>query len=163
MSFDIFRTVSRKVSPFYSFRSSPLLLVVLLVACSGTAATDTPIDREVAVNAQLEASSVDVTALVAQIEDVAFRFGGRIVRQDATDIELAVPVAVWPEAFAQLRQLPEVTGGEQVWGQDITDQVARLTTELAAATGEEAAALRARLAFREERVADAVIVIRIAR
>lgn len=151
------------MSTVYPFRLFPLLLVVVLVACSGTVATETPTDRKVAVNAQLEASSVDVTLLAAKIDEVASRFGGRITRQDATDIELAIPVEVWPEAFVELRQFPEVTGGEQVWGQDITDQVAALQAELAAATGDGAARLRAQLAFRADRVANAVIVIRIAR
>lgn len=157
--FDIFRMISDNTKNVYIFRIFPILFVVLVSPGCGPSAGEGEVDRYVATNAQLDAVTDDVDAFVGDLTALAARHGGELSRRPGS-VTLRVPVERWPEVFAELRALPEAGGGEQVWGQDVTDQIIELERDLATADGEEATALRARLDYRLDRVARAVIVVR---
>ncbi len=134
------------------------LVLLLLVAC--TEARHETEERFVATNAQID--MVESPDLEHEIRDLATSFGGTMTISERS-YELRIPVADWTEAFSALQRHPASVGGEQVWGQDITDQVLRLSQELASASGPKAADVEERLAYRADRVARAVIVVRIRR
>jgi len=161
MAFDIFRTVSQHRSTVYPFRIFPILFIVFALGLGGCGDSTTESERLVATNAQMDAVSGDVEAFVNDLTGLANRFGGEMVGRDAAGVELRIPAVRWAEAFEELRAWPEATGGERIWGQDITDQVNEILRELEEATGDEAALLRAKLAFRMDRIERAVIVVRI--
>lgn len=154
--------VSRNRSTVYPFRIFPILFVSVLVSGCGVSDIDT--NRQVAVNAQLDAISGDPASFIDDLTTLANSYGGDISSRalaDPASAEMRIPVARWPEAFADLRVRREAAGGERVWGQDITDQISKLEAELESATGEEAARLRASLDFRFDRMERATIVVRI--
>ena len=160
--FDIIRMISDNTKNVYIFRIFPILFVVLVSSGCGPSAGEGEVDRYVATNAQLDAVTGDVDAFVGDLTALAARHGGELSRRGGGpgSVTLRVPVERWPEVFAELRALPEAAGGEQVWGQDVTDQIIELERDLATADGEEATALRARLDYRLDRVERAVIVVR---
>ncbi len=133
-----------------------ILVLLLLVACTGAPHETT--ERFVATNAQID--MVESPDLEHEIRDLATSAGGTMTVSERS-YELRIPVANWIEVFSALQCHPASAGGEQVWGQDITDQVLRLRRELASASGPEAADIEERLAYRADRVARVVIVVRI--
>lgn len=138
-----------------------IVFALAVTGCGGSTTEAVASERLVVTNAQLDAVSGDVEEFVKELVSLADRFGGEIAGRDAAGVELRIPDARWAEAFEELRARPEAAGGEQVWGQDITDQVNEIVRELDEATGDEAALLRAKLAFRMDRIERAVIVVRI--
>jgi hypothetical protein len=164
IAFDIYRTVSQEQITVYPFRIFPVVFIFLALAvagCGGSTTEAVASERLVAANAQLDAVSGDVEAFVNDLTSLADRFGGEVAGRDGIGVELRIPAARWGEAFEELRARPEAAGGEQVWGQDITEEVNEILRELEDATGDEAAFLRAKLAFRVDRIERAVIVVRI--
>jgi len=159
--------ISCKGATVYPYRIFPtlIILIVALGACTNSDGELEPLERLVAVNAQLDAVSADPASFITVLEEIVAGFDGRVTDRttvgDGVSVELRVPVDQWAEAFSELRRQPEVTDGDQVWAQDITDQVAELAAELETATGDEAELLRDGLAFRADRVTQAVIVVRI--
>ena len=164
IAFDIYRTVSQDQSTVYPFRIFPVVFMFLALAvagCGGSTTEAVASERLVATNAQLDAVSGDVEAFVNDLTVLADRFDGELVGRDAAGVELRIPAARLGEAFEELRARPEAAGGERIWGQDITEEVNEILRELDRATGDEAAFLRAKLAFRMDRIERAVIVVRI--
>jgi hypothetical protein len=138
-----------------------IVFALALIGCGGSTTETVSTERLVATNAQLDAVIGDVEAFVNDLTSLADRFGGELVGPVAGGVELRIPAARLGEAFEELRARPEAAGGERIWGQDITDQVNEILGELEEATGDEAALLRAKLAFRMDRIERAVIVVRI--